>query len=104
MVVAFGKVNAFNLSQDEWPLYVERLGYVFKVNGISEETKKRAVFLSVIGASNYNCYPVSLLQKSLEKIVGWANSPYSRSLQNSETFQISCKISETKGISHSLYV
>ena len=53
MAVAFGKVSAFNPSQDEWPLYVERLGHVFVANGITEEPKKRAIFLSVIGASNY---------------------------------------------------
>jgi len=53
MVVAFGKVNSFNPSQDEWPLYIEQLGHVFVANGITEEAKKRAVFLSVIGASTY---------------------------------------------------
>ena len=53
MAVAFGKINSFNPSQDEWPLYVERLGHVFVANGITEEEKKRAVFLSVIGASTY---------------------------------------------------
>ena len=53
MAVAFGKVNAFNPSQDEWPLYVERLEHVFVANGITDGAKKRAVFLSVIGASNY---------------------------------------------------
>ena len=53
MVVAFGKVNAFNPSQDEWPLYVERLEHVFVANGITDGAKKRAVFLSVIGATNY---------------------------------------------------
>ena len=53
MAVAFGKINSFNPSQDEWPLYVERLGHVFVANGIIEEEKKRAVFLSVIGASTY---------------------------------------------------
>ena len=53
MVVAFGKINSFNSSQDEWPLYVERLGHVFVANGITEEEKKQAVFLSVIGASTY---------------------------------------------------
>ena len=53
MAVAFGKVSAFNPSQDEWPLYVERLGHVFVTNGITEEPKKQAIFLSVIGASNY---------------------------------------------------
>ena len=50
MAVAFRKVNA---SQDEWPLYVERLEHVFVANGITDGAKKRAVFLSVIGASNY---------------------------------------------------
>jgi len=34
-------------------LYVEQLGHVFVANGITEEAKKRAVFLSVIGASTY---------------------------------------------------
>ena len=29
MAVAFGKINTFNPSQDEWPLYVERLEHVF---------------------------------------------------------------------------
>ena len=53
MAVAFSKVNAFNPSQDEWPLYVERLEHVFVVNGITDGAKKRAVFLSVIWASNY---------------------------------------------------
>ena len=53
MAVAFGKIYTFNPSQYDWPLYVERLGHVFVANGITEEVKKRAVFLSVIGPSNY---------------------------------------------------
>ena len=53
MMVAFGKVNAFNLSQEEWPLYVERLEDVFVANSITDGAKKQAVFLSVIGGSNY---------------------------------------------------
>ena len=53
MAVAFGKIYLFNPSQDDWPLYVERLGHVFVANSITEEAKKRAVFLSVIGPSNY---------------------------------------------------
>ena len=28
MAVAFGKINSFNPSQDEWSLYVERLGHI----------------------------------------------------------------------------
>ena len=51
MAVAFSKINSFNPSKDKWPLYVERLGHVFVANGITEEEKKRTVFLSVIGAS-----------------------------------------------------
>jgi len=53
IAVTFGKVNSFNPSQDEWLLYVEQLGHVFIANGIMEEAKKRAVFLSVIGVSTY---------------------------------------------------
>ena len=53
MAVAFDKVNAFNPSQDEWPLYMERLEHIFVMNGITDGAKKWAVFLSVIGASNY---------------------------------------------------
>ena len=53
MAVEFGKVNAFNPSQDEWPLYVKRLKHIFVANGITDGAKKQAVFLSVIGASNY---------------------------------------------------
>ena len=34
-------------------IYVERLEHVLVANGIGDRAKKRAVFLSVIGASNY---------------------------------------------------
>ena len=53
MAVAFSKINPFNPSQDEWPLYVERLGHMFEANKITDTAKKRAIFLSVIGAGNY---------------------------------------------------
>ena len=42
MAVAFGKIGAFNPSQDDWSLYVEQLGHVFIANGITEAVKKRA--------------------------------------------------------------
>ena len=43
MVVAFSK-----------PLYIIILNeHVFKANGITDEAKKRVIFLSVIGANNY---------------------------------------------------
>ena len=53
MAVAFGKISPFNPSQDEWPLYVERLGHMFEANEITDAAKKRAIFSSVIGAGNY---------------------------------------------------
>ena len=34
MVVAFDKVNAFNLNQNEWPLYVERLEHILEASSI----------------------------------------------------------------------
>ena len=40
MAVAFSKINTFNPSQEDWPLYVERLGHVSVANGITEEAKK----------------------------------------------------------------
>ena len=36
MAVAFGKVNVLNPSQDEWPLYLERLVHIFVANGITD--------------------------------------------------------------------
>ena len=59
-MAAFGKVNTFNPSQDEWSLYIERLEHVFVVNGITNGAKKQAVFLSVIEATNYRL-PSSLV-------------------------------------------
>ena len=44
MAVAFGKINSFDPSQDEWPLYVERLGHVFVANGITEEERSEQFF------------------------------------------------------------
>ena len=45
MAVAFGKINPFDPSQDEWPLYVERLGHVFVANGITDKDKNEQFFL-----------------------------------------------------------
>ena len=37
----------------DWQQYDERLEYFFAANGITDAAKKRAVFLSVIGACTY---------------------------------------------------
>ena len=44
------RIDEFDGNKDDWPQYVGRLGYFFDANGIADE-KKRAVFLSVVGAA-----------------------------------------------------
>ena len=47
-----GQIEEFNGSKDcDWQQYVERLEHFFAANGIDDAAKKRAVFLSVIGAN-----------------------------------------------------
>ena len=48
-----GRIEEFDGSKDEWPLYVERLEHIFTANGIDGEEKRRAMLLSVVGASTY---------------------------------------------------
>ena len=49
-----GRVDEFDDTKDDWPQYVERLEHFFLANGIDSEEKKRAVFLSVVGAAITN--------------------------------------------------
>ena len=48
-----GKIEEFDGSKEEWPQYVERLSFFFTANSITDADKKRAVFLSVVGATTY---------------------------------------------------
>ena len=49
-----GRIEEFDGSKEaDWQLYVERLAHFFIANGITDEEKKRVVFLSVIGAGTY---------------------------------------------------
>lgn len=49
-----GRIEEFDGSKDsDWQQYVERLEYFFAANGISDDDKKRAVFLSVVRAVTY---------------------------------------------------
>ena len=52
MSSTLGRIDEFDGNKDDWPQYVKRLGYFFDANGIADE-KKRAVFLSVVGAATY---------------------------------------------------
>ena len=51
--VLFGHIREFDSSKKEWLQYEERLAHFFVANGITNTDKKRAVFLSIIGASPY---------------------------------------------------
>ena len=53
VAVAIGKVHPFRPEQDDWNMYVERLGHLFVANGITGADKKRAILLSVIGDGTY---------------------------------------------------
>ena len=50
---ALGRIEEFDRHREDWQQYVERLQFYFTANCITTEEKKRAVFLSVIGALTY---------------------------------------------------
>ena len=50
----FGKVEEFNGSKEDWPQYVERLGHFFAANDITEDDKKKEIFLAVVGPAMFN--------------------------------------------------
>ena len=49
MTGMIGKVEEFDSLREEWPQYEERLGHFFEANSITQNEKKRAVLLTVIG-------------------------------------------------------
>ena len=68
-----GRIDEFDGNKDDWPQYVERLGYFFDANGIADE-KKRVVFLSVVGAATYKTLrnllsPTKPNEKSYDELV-----------------------------------
>ena len=53
-MATYGKIEEFDSVHEDWPEYVERLGFFFDANGIGDDAdKKRAVFLTVVGATTY---------------------------------------------------
>ena len=53
MAVAFGRLEEFNVAEDEWNHYVERLGHYFAANEIDDPDRKKAILLSVCGSHTY---------------------------------------------------
>ena len=48
-----GTVAAFDPVLEEWSEYTERLVHYFVANGIVADDKRRAIFLTVVGATPY---------------------------------------------------
>ena len=53
MTSMIGKVGPFDGTQDEWENYVERLGFYFTANKVTNKDQRKAVLLSVCGAQTY---------------------------------------------------
>ena len=52
MAAKLGHIEQFDLS-DDWTFYTERLGQFFVANDITDDPKKVAVLLTVIGSKPY---------------------------------------------------
>jgi len=76
-----GKIGEFDPSQETWAMYVERLELYFIANGIEDAGKKRAVLLTVSGASTYKLIrnlsaPIKPAEKSFDDLVALLKSHY----------------------------
>ena len=48
-----GSVGEYRPETEDWTVYAERVGHYFTANDITDDSKKRAIFLSVCGPSTY---------------------------------------------------
>ena len=63
-----GTVDKFNLHEDNWLEYVERVQQFFVANDIVSDDKKRGVLLTVIGSEAYSLLRNLLLPLKPSKI------------------------------------
>ena len=52
-MAVYGAISTFNDEEEDWANYVERIKCFFTANDIDAADKKRAIFLSVVGAKSY---------------------------------------------------
>ena len=52
-MATIGHIEEFREDKEEWSQYAEQLEHFFAANGITNNDKKRSVFLTVIGAKAY---------------------------------------------------
>ena len=48
-----GSVGEYKPETEDWTAYTERVGHYFTANDITDDGKKRAIFLSACGPSTY---------------------------------------------------
>ena len=53
MASYFGKIDEFNPQKETFSEYEERLSFFFEANGVTEDSKKRAIFITVVGSSQF---------------------------------------------------
>ena len=82
IMATHGSIGEFNPSVEDWTSYMERLEQYFTTNGIpsSQAEKRRAVLLSVCGASTYQLtrsltLPSKLTEESFARIVQLVREP-----------------------------
>ena len=75
MATVVGSISAYSPDED-WQQYVERLQFFLEANGgVTDEGKKRATFLSVVGPSTFQLLkslivPANPADKSLADLIG----------------------------------
>ena len=84
MAALLGKLEPFDVAQEEWPQYIERLEQFFVANDIvgdEKAEKRRATFLSVIGSAPYKLLrsllsPSKPTEKTFEQLMAVLTEHY----------------------------
>ena len=76
-----GTVSSFDPAQDEWCDYAERLLHYFTANSITDEDRRRAILLTVVGPATYRLIktlasPEKVADLSFKEIVAWTTAHY----------------------------
>ena len=79
MAALFGNIEQFNPKTEIFSEYVERLGFYFEANSVTDVKKKKAIFLTLIGPSQYRLLkdltaPSTIAEKSYDELCGLLKS------------------------------
>ena len=69
---SFGSMSEFDKSKETWKSYIERLEFFFEANDVTENTRKRAVLLTICGPEMYKLI-TNLLMPSTPKETSYEN-------------------------------